>query len=59
VTADPALFARLDPIGGADSGSNTFDLDWVRVNGVVPEPATMGMLGLGALITMLIRRYRL
>jgi hypothetical protein len=34
-----------------------------KINGfelvqVVPEPATVGMLGLGALVTLLIRRMR-
>ncbi len=29
-----------------------------QVNGVVPEPATVGMLGLGALVALLVRRVR-
>lgn len=30
----------------------------VNVLGVIPEPATIGMLGLGALVTLLIRRFK-
>ncbi len=29
-----------------------------QVNGVIPEPATVGMLGLGALVALLVRRVR-
>lgn len=32
--------------------------DWASVVPAIPEPATVGMLGLGALITLLIRRFR-
>jgi hypothetical protein len=42
--ADAALFGELD----AGTGIVT----------VIPEPATIGMLGLGALVTIMIRRMR-
>jgi hypothetical protein len=42
--SNPALFGELD----VNTGIVT----------VIPEPATIGMLGLGALVTLLIRRMR-
>lgn len=32
--------------------------DWASVVPAIPEPATIGMIGVGALITLLIRRFR-
>ena len=65
-------FKVLDNWGGISTNGATFDvigladgqhLDYSQLvsNGlvtVIPEPATIGMLGLGALITLLIRRVR-
>jgi hypothetical protein len=45
---------RLDPFQGI--GTN-FEVDYIRLT-AIPEPATVGMLGLGALVTLLIRRLR-
>jgi hypothetical protein len=40
---------------GADTSGNTRMIDNIQVS-AIPEPATIGMLGLGALITLVIRR---
>ncbi len=42
---------------GFDASQDTLTIDNVSIN-VVPEPATVGMLGLGALVALLIRRVR-
>ena len=40
-------------------GNDNLQVDAILINGtVVPEPATIGMLGVGALITILIRKMR-
>lgn len=39
---------RLDPIGGTDAGNNSFEIDFIRIT-AVPEPASLGLLGLGGL----------
>ncbi len=42
---------------GFDNSIDTLTIDNVEMN-VVPEPATVGMLGLGALVALLVRRVR-
>jgi hypothetical protein len=46
---------RLDPYQGANTN---FEIDYIRLT-AIPEPATVGMVGLGALVTLLIRRFRM
>jgi formylglycine-generating enzyme required for sulfatase activity len=50
------MSTRRDALSGAAATSNYFI--GFRVVEVIPEPATIGMLGLGALITLLIRRIQ-
>ncbi len=53
-------------LDAATAGTYTMHADWdgstrssmVGVELLVPEPATVGMLGLGAVVAMLIRRFR-
>lgn len=40
------------------NGERLPGINAIQVEGVVPEPATVGMLGLGALVSLLIRRIR-
>lgn len=60
VAADPANDFKVDTlqIGFAGVTTGGFLLDNVTLSTTVPEPATIGMLGLGALITLLARRIR-
>jgi hypothetical protein len=45
--------------GSTNVSTRYHQLDNIVLNGtVIPEPASIGMLGLGALITLLIRRWR-
>lgn len=63
-TADTIDKIRIDPIGGASSNSNSqttdnfFEIDFIQVNddSVIPEPASLSLLGLGMLA--MIRRRR-
>jgi len=58
---DPSGFVTegLDTELHAADGNDNLQIDSILINGtVVPEPATIGMLGIGALITILIRKMR-
>ena len=65
-TASTDLTAVFDSIrlGGQSGAPNTVMIDELRVGTTwadvtpIPEPATIGMLGLGAIITLLVRRMR-
>ena len=61
-TFDASLFESIQIVGGtgdfaytADGFGTILSLD----NIVVPEPATIGLLGIGTLVTMLVRRLRM
>lgn len=47
---------------GTDAGQTIDEFriatDWANVVPAIPEPATVGMLGLGALVTLLVRRLK-
>jgi hypothetical protein len=45
---------RLDPVQNVDGN---FEIDYIKIT-AVPEPATIGLLGFGALFAALIRRLR-
>jgi hypothetical protein len=45
-----------DPLEGGGTGNAV--VESVTVNAIIPEPATLGMLGLGALVTLVLRRMR-
>lgn len=51
-------YLRVDPIGGPDAASHTFDVDYIRVSdsSVVPEPSVSLLGALGCLA--LLRRRR-
>ena len=46
---------RIDPFSGFATGGRTFQIDYVRV-GLVPEPGSLAVLGLGSLCLMRRRR---
>ena len=52
--SDGDIFGWADNNGATGSRGQVYGFDF----DIVPEPATIGMLGLGALITLLIRRVR-
>jgi hypothetical protein len=47
-------FLRLDPVSG--SGAD-FEVDYVRFLETVPEPVTIGLLGIGGLVLFVRRRF--
>ena len=51
-----AMFShlRFDPAGGQNG---SWEIDSIKVYGVVPEPAAGGVLVFGALLTMMMRRW--
>ena len=51
-TLDYAFFIMRDPTGGGPPGSYLVDFEV----SVIPEPATFGMVGLGGLAILFIRR---
>ncbi len=54
-TSQTFTLAALDM---GDTATQRFQLDGFQIVEIIPEPATIGMLGLGALITLLLRRMR-
>ena len=56
-TLENLTFAGTDLGGGKSLDTSMFLTDGT-VSVIIPEPATIGMLGLGALITLLIRRQK-
>lgn len=48
-TVDPALAAYIDSNGGHDDGVNLLTVNYVGPASAVPEPASLALLGLGAL----------
>ena len=48
----PLNSIRFDPIGDADNVGNNYEVDYIRLTAVVPEPATMVLLGLGSLVAL-------
>lgn len=50
--------SRFLTVATADNATAALRPVLSLTTGVIPEPATVGMLGLGALITLLIRRFR-
>jgi hypothetical protein len=57
ITLGSTVVKLQDGLGGVFSTGNTVTVDDFRLE-AGPEPATIGMLGLGALFTVLIRRGR-
>lgn len=56
-TATTGLF-RIDPVGGPDTGGNSFFVDSITLtdNNPIPEPASLALVGLGGLAMMSRRR---
>jgi hypothetical protein len=48
-------FDVLDNVNG--SQGQAFEVDYIKID-AIPEPATVGMLGLGALLLLLVRRIQ-
>lgn len=47
---------RIDPFSGTATGGRSFEIDYVRVGQVIPEPSFAALLGLGMLGLVLRRR---
>jgi hypothetical protein len=54
-TASDTYASYYFAVASGDNGVGSFTIDNVSI---VPEPATVGMLGLGALVALLVRRIR-